>query len=90
MRLQVSHAVTFSLFLTGLDEFQRLMRDEGIENPYFLARLCQAVLENQQFPVDSPCMQHFAKLGWESFTVCEGRYGDRTVDLEQYLPEIVT
>ena len=58
-----------------------------MENPYFLARLCQAVLESENFHSESSCAQQFARLAWESFVVCEGRMGDRSIELEQWLPK---
>ena len=61
------------------------MGRESFTNPYFVGRLCHAVLQSNRFSTDVECVQAFAKRALQSFTICEGEEGDRTLELKTEL-----
>ena len=73
----------------GIQEFHSLLEQEGFSNPYFLGRLCQAILEGQLLSSDADIVRHLADLARQSFLICEGENSDRLLQLEPFDPNEV-
>ena len=58
------------------------MEQEGFSNPYFVGRLCQAILEGQLLSSDADIVRHLEGLARQSFLICEGEKSDRLFQLE--------
>jgi len=74
----------------GLEELLGLMEAEGIENTYFVARLCQAAAQKHSDYPSTDFARLLAQKAVENFTICDGADGESTEAMRDWLSKTVS